>query len=143
MQQNKFTDMNLILVLAAGFALAIVAGAQDFHHRKLQPANKGVIPGEYIVELYPQYNPRDKALQLIQGSMSGGGSAPQAKVTNYYDKALNGFAVKGLADSELQEFLDNPEVKAVWKVSIELIMCNYLVARCEQIVIQYACNRLL
>jgi hypothetical protein len=114
--------VSLALLLLLSLTLVAGAKAEEVRHRKLQASGDGVIPGEYIVELYPEYKPRDNAPALIRAfasSSGGGGSAALTKVTNYYDEALNGFAVKNLASSDLKDFLDSPEVKKVWHVSDE------------------------
>jgi hypothetical protein len=85
-------------------------------HRKLQGEPTEPIPGQFVVELYPEYNPRDHAIGLLN-AVQNDNSPNKAEVSFYYGYVMNGFAMKNFPEEKLNGFLNNPQVKAVWRVS--------------------------
>jgi hypothetical protein len=104
-----------LLVLSIGHG-AVEASPALRQHRKLQASPSEPIPGQFVVELYPQYNPRDHATGLINAAKNGN-STNKAEVMFYYGNVMNGFAMKNFPEEKLNGFLNNPQVKAVWRVS--------------------------
>jgi hypothetical protein len=92
------------------------ANAALRHHRKLVNDPVDAIPEQFIVELHPQYNPRDTATGLLN-AMQNGNSPNKAEVMYVYDYIFNGFAMKQFPEAKLNGFLNNPQVKQVWRVS--------------------------
>jgi hypothetical protein len=110
------------------FAVLVISNlsavvAHTLRHRKLQTMAGETIPGQFIVELYPKYNPREEATGLLKSSQSGN-SAQKIEVTSYYNHTINGFAMKNFPEAKLSGFINNPQVKAVWRVSD--MHCCYL-----------------
>jgi hypothetical protein len=112
--------MKLIAVTLLLLTSSLAEGnTRNVRHRKLQEVVGETIPGQFIVELYPQYNPRGEATGLLKASQSGN-SPNKAEITAYYDYAMYGFAMKNFPEEKLNGFMNNPQVKAVWRVSGEL-----------------------
>jgi hypothetical protein len=80
------------------------------------------IPGQFMVELYPQYNPHLVATGLLN-SLINGNSPNKPQITFYYDYVMNGFAVTRFPEERLQGLLNNPQVKTVWRVSKSNTLC--------------------
>jgi hypothetical protein len=77
------------------------------HHRKLANDPVDAIPEQFIVELYPQYNPRETATGLLN-AMQNVNSPNKAEVMFVYDHIFNGFAMKHFPEAKLNGFLNNP-----------------------------------
>jgi hypothetical protein len=105
----SFTLSNIYRAVYAGPAL---------RHRKLQPSTTNAIPGQYIIELYPNASPQQATSSFTMGVQSTM-EAEMPEIVHTYENVMNGFTVKNLADSELSLLLNNPHVKAVWQVSNE------------------------
>jgi hypothetical protein len=109
--------MNLITVSLFWLLSCLTMADTGLRHRKLQSDTITPIPGQYIVELYPKYNPKNETTGLLK-AFQDPSSSKQIEITFYYDQVMNGFAMKNFPDQKLSGFLKNPQVKAVWVVSI-------------------------
>jgi hypothetical protein len=99
----------------------------NFRHHKLREENiDNPVPGQFIIELHPQYDPRGRAKEIRKALRKAGVDLKKkAQVRYYYDNVMKGFALSNIPDDKLAIVLNNPTVKQVWNVSI----CG-LIARC-------------
>jgi hypothetical protein len=103
------SSLQLQLQLLLLIAHPAAGATRNLRSLKLQEVAGEVIPGQFIVELYPQYNPHGQATGLLKASQSGN-SPNKAEVTHYYDRVMNGFAMKNFPEAKLNGFVNNPQV---------------------------------
>jgi Peptidase inhibitor I9 len=109
----KFTTVTVIAL-----TLYITGAEAVLRHHKLKEENKEAVPGQFIIELEPSYKATQKATGLVKAlQQMQSSSAMKPELMYTYDGALNGFAVKNLPDAALAQLIDDPQVKAVWRVS--------------------------
>jgi hypothetical protein len=137
-----------------------VAHAAGLRHRKLQADPSEIIPGQYLVELYPEYSAKKQASALTslwkQNALASNGIATSAaadsmQIISTYDQALNGFALKNVNDDQLNALLSDPQVKAVWRVryiavvddvEIYVVLLLMLLKQCCMDVMSFVITRL-
>jgi hypothetical protein len=86
------------------------------HHPKLQPSLFNALPGQFIVEVHPEYSPIEEISDFFE-KVRDGYAIHTPKIVHLYDHVMNGFAMKSLSDSHIPILLNNTHVKAVWSVS--------------------------
>jgi hypothetical protein len=109
------TMKRIVLALSAVCHTSFVSAA--IRHRKLLGETENAIPGQYIVELYPDVDVLSVAETSILAAQEDGTST-QAQVSYIYGTVFNGFAVNNYAEQDLANLLNNPQVKTVWIVSV-------------------------
>jgi hypothetical protein len=130
---KRFTTRALLLLLWGVLLMhAATIDATDPHlrHRKLKKSPKDVLPGQFIVEFYPEYTPQTETAAVLSAvatanvaatansatASSSSWTAPDTKVLYYYDNVMNGVAIANYPEDQLLTLLNNPNVKAVWRV---------------------------
>jgi hypothetical protein len=105
----------VVLLFALGQSVRADSGVR---HRKLNEDPTNPIPGQYIVEFYPEYDPMADAAGLLATFQETDSSSEQVEVLYFYDSVINGLALTNVPEDQLASFLDNPQVKQVWRVCI-------------------------
>jgi hypothetical protein len=108
-----------ILALMLGTKHGVKANRAIVDHSKLQvqASSSDIISGQFIVELVSDYNPVKAAADFFK-EVQDGNDNNKAEVVHYYEHVMNGFAVTSLTEDRLLVLLENPQVKAIWNVSL-------------------------